>query len=134
MNKREARKLSFFPGPDDRIGSVRQLLTDAGIAPIPSVNVPAGRLIMIDAADFATAAGDQPEFEASEQAVIHAEDTSPAQISAAGTPNTVAAPVISMFQTASIALRMLLDVTWAMRRTGMVQWVDDVDWSYSMPN
>lgn len=131
MNKREARKLGFLPGPDDKIGSMRQFLTEAGIIPIASVNVPAGRLVMLDAADFATAAGDQPEFEASEQAVIHAEDTSPQQISAAGSPNTVAAPVISMFQTASIALRMLLDVTWAMRRTGMVQWIDGADWSYS---
>lgn len=133
MNRREARKLNFVPGPDDRLGSMRQLLADSGITPISSVNVPAGRLIMIDAADFATAAGDQPEFDVSEQAVIHAEDTSPAQIGTAGSPAVVAAPVISMFQTASIALRMLLDVTWAMRRTGMVQWIDGADWTYSAP-
>jgi HK97 family phage prohead protease/HK97 family phage major capsid protein len=131
MNRREARKLAFVPGPDDKIGSMRQVLQDAGITVISSVNVTAGRLVMIDAADFATAAGDQPEFDVSEQAVIHAEDTSPAQIGTAGSPNTVAAPVISMFQTASIALRMLLDVTWAMRRTGMVQWIDGADWSHS---
>lgn len=131
MNKREARKLGFVPGPDDKIGSMRQVLADAGITVIASVNVPAGRLVMVDAADFATAAGDQPEFEVSEQAVIHAEDTSPAQISTAGTPNVVAAPVISMFQTASVALRMLLDVTWGMRRSGMIQWIDGADWSYS---
>jgi hypothetical protein len=130
MNKREARKLGFVPGPDGKIGEMRQILETAGITPISSVNVPVGRLVMIDAADFATAAGDQPEFEASEQAVIHAEDTSPAQISTAGSPNVVAAPVISMFQTASIALRMLLDVTWTMRRDGMVQWIDGADWAY----
>ena len=131
MNKREARKLSMVPGPDGKIGGARQLMIDSGITPIASVNVPAGRLIMIDAADFATAAGDAPEFDLSEQAVIHAEDTSPANIGTAGSPNTVAAPVISMFQTASVALRMLLDITWAMRRTGMVQWIDGADWTYS---
>ncbi|WP_398473062.1 phage major capsid protein [Tardiphaga sp.] len=134
MNKREARKLSFVPGPDDKMGSMRQILTDSGITPISSLNVPAGRLIMIDAADFATAIQDQPEFDVSEQAVIHAEDTSPQQISSAGSPNVVAAPVISMFQTASMALRMLMDVTWAMRRAGMVQWIDGADWSYSPGN
>jgi HK97 family phage prohead protease/HK97 family phage major capsid protein len=134
MNKREARKLNFVPGPDDKLGSMRQILTDSGITPISSLNVPAGRLIMIDAADFATAIEDQPEFDVSEQAVIHAEDTSPANIGTAGTPNTVAAPVISMFQTASIALRMLMDVTWAMRRAGMVQWIDGADWSYTSAN
>lgn len=131
MNKRESRKLALVPGPDDQIGSMRQVLTEAGITPIGSTNITAGRLIMIDAADFATAADDQPEFDVSEQAVIHAEDTSPAQISTAGSPNTVAAPVVSMFQTASIALRMLMDITWAMRRTGMVQWIDGADWAYS---
>lgn len=131
MNKREARKLALVPGPDDQIGSMRKVLTEAGITPIGSVNVTAGRLILIDAADFATAADDQPEFDVSEQAVIHAEDTSPAQIGTAGSPNTVAAPVVSMFQTASIALRMLMDITWSMRRTGMVQWIDGADWSYS---
>lgn len=131
MNKREARKLALGVGPDKVIGSMRKVLEDAGITPISSVNVPAGRLIMLDAADFATAAGDQPEFDASEQAVIHAEDTSPAQIGTAGSPNVVAAPVISMFQTASIALRMLLDITWAMRRAGMVQWIEGADWTYS---
>ncbi|RLP22256.1 phage major capsid protein [Mesorhizobium sp. YM1C-6-2] len=130
MNRREARKLSMVPGPDGTFGAMGKVLADAGITPISSVNVPEGRLIMIDAADFATAAGDRPEFDVSEQAVIHAEDTSPAQIGTAGTPNTVAAPVISMFQTASIALRMLMDVTWAMRRTGMVQWIDGADWAY----
>jgi hypothetical protein len=57
------------------------------------------------------------------------EDTSPAQISSVASPNTVAAPVQSMFQTAQIALRMLMDITWAMRRTGMVQWIDDADWT-----
>ncbi|MGB5903801.1 MAG: phage major capsid protein [Xanthobacteraceae bacterium] len=134
MNKREARKLAFVPGPDDKLGSMRQILEDSGITPIVSLNVPAGRLIMIDAADFATAIQDQPEFDASEQAVIHAEDTSPANIGTAGTPNTVAAPVISMFQTASIALRMLMDVTWAMRRAGVVQWIDGADWSYTAAN
>jgi hypothetical protein len=130
VNRREARRLAFNPGPDDRMGAMRALLAEAGITVISSVNIPAGRLVMLDAADFATAAGDQPEFEASEQAVIHAEDTSPAQIGTAGSPATVAAPVISMFQTASIALRMLLDVTWAMRRAGMVQWIDGADWKH----
>ncbi|TPM41552.1 phage major capsid protein [Mesorhizobium sp. B2-3-4] len=131
MNKREARKLAFTPGPDKVLGSMRQILTESGITPISSVNVPAGRLIMIDAADFATSADDQPVFDVSEEAVFHAEDTSPQQISTAGAPNVVAAPVISMFQTASIALRMLMDMTWAMRRAGMVQWIDGADWSYT---
>ncbi|WEK05759.1 MAG: phage major capsid protein [Candidatus Devosia phytovorans] len=132
LNKREARRLGLVPGPDGKLGVLRAILEEAGITPIASTNVPAGRLIMLDAADFATAAGDQPEFDVSEEAVIHAEDTSPQQISTAGSPNAVAAPVISMFQTASVALRMLLDVTWGMRRPGMIQWIDGADWSFTV--
>ena len=56
------------------------------------------------------------------------EDTAPAQISAAGTPNAIAAPVRSMFQTDSIALRMIMDLNWTMRRAGMVAFVAGVTW------
>jgi len=33
------------------------------------------------------------------------------------------------YQTAQIAIRMLLNVTWAMRRTGMVQYLTGVSWA-----
>jgi hypothetical protein len=41
----------------------------------------------------------------------------------------VAAPVQSMFQTAQIAIRMLANVTWAMRRPQMVQFMTSVNWA-----
>lgn len=56
------------------------------------------------------------------------EDSAPAQIAVAGTPNVVAAPVRSMFQTDSLALRMILDMNWTMRRAGMVAFVTSVGW------
>jgi hypothetical protein len=37
-------------------------------------------------------------------------------------------PVRSMFQTASIALRAIVDVAFAARRTGAVAYVDGVYW------
>ena len=93
-----------------------------------SATVPLGTVSLVDAADFFTATGDEPQFEVSDQAVLHMEDTAPAQISATGTPNTVAAPIRSMFQTDSIALRMIMDLNWAMRRAGMVAFVAGVTW------
>jgi hypothetical protein len=51
------------------------------------------------------------------------EDTTP------GTDISTATPSQSMFQTASLALRMLLDITWAMRRTGMVQFITGASWA-----
>jgi HK97 family phage prohead protease/HK97 family phage major capsid protein len=83
---------------------------------IQSTTVPAGVVIALDAADFFSATGDEPRFEVSDQATLHMEDTTPLAIGTAGAPNTVAAPVQSMFQTDSLALRMILPMNWAMRR------------------
>lgn len=128
MNPAQRRLLSMTPGPNAAgFGWAEQFLNEFTI--ITSTTVPAGHVYMIDAADFATAAGDAPEFDVSEQTVLHMEDTSPAHIGTAGTPNAVAAPVQSMFQTAQIALRMIMDITWAMRRGGMVQHIAAVDWA-----
>lgn len=127
MNPREARMLATAPGPDGKMGWAMPLLEEFTV--IKSTTIPAGNVYLIDAADFATATGGAPEFDVSEQAVLHMEDTAPAHIGTAGTPPVVAAPVQSMFQTAQLALRMLLDITWAMRRAGMVRWIDDADWA-----
>jgi HK97 family phage major capsid protein len=128
MNPAQARLLKMTPGPNaSGFGWAEQFLSEFTV--ISSTTVPAGNVYLIDAADFATAAGDAPEFDVSEQTVLHMEDTSPAQLSSVGSPNTFAAPTQSMFQTAQLALRMILDITWAMRRPGMVQWMDDVVWT-----
>jgi HK97 family phage major capsid protein/HK97 family phage prohead protease len=95
---------------------------------ISSSTVPVGMVILLDAADFASLAGDDPRFELSDQATLHMEDTAPQPIGTAGTPNVVAAPVRSMFQTDSIALRMILPMNWMMRRTGLVAWITGVTW------
>jgi HK97 family phage major capsid protein/HK97 family phage prohead protease len=95
---------------------------------IISSTVPAGRVIAIDAADFATANGDAPRFAVSTDATLHEEDTTPLALAATGSPNVVAAPMRSLFQTDAVAVRMSLYVTWAMRRTGMVQTIASVSW------
>jgi HK97 family phage major capsid protein len=84
-------------------------------------------MCLIDAADFATATGDTPEFTISDQAVLHMEDTSPAAISTS--PGVFASPVRSMFQTDCFAIKMLLDINWGMRRTGVFQWTDTMAWN-----
>ncbi|TMQ24148.1 MAG: phage major capsid protein [Deltaproteobacteria bacterium] len=94
---------------------------------IQSGTVPAGTVIAIDAADFVTV-GDGPRFEISDQATLHFDDTTPLDISTAGSPNVVAAPVKSMFQTDMLAMRMIMPMTWAIRRTGTVAWLTGVTW------
>jgi HK97 family phage prohead protease/HK97 family phage major capsid protein len=99
-----------------------------GYSVILSSTVTAGRLILVDAADFVSVEGDAPRFDVSDQATLHMEDTTPLAIGTAGSPATVAAPARSLFQTDSIALRMLMDLNWAMRRAGVVAWTESVTW------
>lgn len=99
-----------------------------GFPVIQSSTVTAGMVIIVDAADFVSVEGDAPRFDMSDQATLHMEDTTPLALSAAATPNTVAAPIRSLFQTDTMALRMIMDVNWAMRRTGVVAWTSSVTW------
>jgi HK97 family phage major capsid protein/HK97 family phage prohead protease len=94
-----------------------------------SATVAAGRVIAVDANEFATMTGDTPRFSVSNEAALHMEDTSPLQI-ATGPQGTavVATPTTSLFQTDCVAIRMHLYVTWAMRRTGFVQTIASVGW------
>jgi HK97 family phage prohead protease len=126
MNKQEARRMVMTIGPALDFGWLDPILTEFHL--LVSTTIPAGHVYMVDAADFVSVNG-EAEFETSEQAVLHMEDTTPLDIGTPGTPPTVAAPVQSMFQTAQIALRLLLDITWAMRRLGMVQHITPVNWS-----
>jgi HK97 family phage major capsid protein len=99
-----------------------------GYPVIMSSTVTAGMVILVDAADFVAIEGGAPRFDVSDQATIHMEDTTPLAIGTAGTPTVVAAPVRSMFQTDSVALRMIMDINWGLRRAGVVAWATGVTW------
>jgi len=127
MNPAQGLQLSMVPGPAGvQFGWTSQFTSRFQI--IESTTVPTGNVYVIDAADFVSVNGNL-EFDVSEEATLHIEDTTPQNISGVGAPNVVAAPVESMFQTAQIALRMLVNINWAMRRTGLVQWMTGVNWA-----
>jgi HK97 family phage prohead protease/HK97 family phage major capsid protein len=124
MNPTQGLNLSLMEGP---VGDPNwlQRIKDR-VTFIESTNATAGRLVAVRASDFAGAGGN-PDFDVSEQATIHMEDTTPLEI-VSGTGPTTADPVRSLWQTASVGVRMLMDVSWTMRRTGMVQWIDTTTW------
>ncbi len=125
MNPAQGLALSMMPGPDGVIGSFMAAIRDR-VTFLESTTVTAGRLIALRNSDFATALGDAPEFDVSEQATVHMEDTTPLEIADAS--GTHADPIRSFFQTATIGVRMLMDVSWKMRRAGMVRWIDSTSW------
>ena len=132
MNPQQALSIGFIQPPNpsglfpfrDEINNGRL----NGRPLIQSGTVPLGTVICLDAADYVSINGDTPRFEISDQATLHMEDTSPVNIGTGGTPPVVAAPVQSMFQTDSLALRLILPMNWAMRRQGVVAWVAGVTW------
>jgi hypothetical protein len=63
----------------------------------------------------------EPRFSVSKDAVYHAEDTAPEPISGAN-------PVRSLWQTDTVGLRLMLDISWALRAPGSVAWVAGVTW------
>jgi hypothetical protein len=123
MHPSQARKLAMMPGPDGTFGWADRFLSQFTV--LVSTNATARRLIAIDAEDFASAAGDMPTFDVSEQAVLHMSDAPGEIVTAAGSVND---PIRSLWQTNSLALRMIINLTWKMRRSGMVQWIDTTTW------
>lgn len=101
--------------------------TFMGWPTIVSPSVTADTLYLVDAADFASASGD-PRFDLSDQATVHMDDTTPLAISSTGTPNVVAAPVRSFWQTDTLGIRMTQQMNWLMRRAGMISYVTGVTW------
>ncbi|MDX0230257.1 phage major capsid protein [Sinorhizobium meliloti] len=95
---------------------------------IESGAVPDMTVVALDASDFVTVTGDTPEFDVSDQATLHMEDTAPLPIVGGGATPVTASPVRSLWQTASIGIRMIWDMNWAMRRPGMVSYVENVTW------
>jgi hypothetical protein len=120
------------------MSSLGEFVFDTGTGQVRNVSlvwsttVPAGQVIMVDAADFASVTGTSAEFDVSEVATIHEEDTAPLPI-VGGTVQppaigSVAAPVRSLWQTGSIGIRMIMPMNWVMRRTGMVTFIAAVTW------
>jgi HK97 family phage prohead protease len=117
-----ATNTGIFPFKDE-IG--RNTL--ANIPIIDSATLTPKTVILIDAADFVTFEGNQVRMELSDQATLHMEDSTPLDL-VSGSPGTVASPQRSLFQTDSIALRMIAPLNWAIRRTGVLAWTQNVTW------
>jgi HK97 family phage prohead protease/HK97 family phage major capsid protein len=121
MNPAQALAIAMMDGPDNNAGWFASISGRVNI--VESTYATAARLIAIRNSDFYTATGDAPEFDINETATVHMEDTTPLEI-VSGTGPTTADPVRSFYQTATVGVRMLMDVSWVMGRPSMVQWIN----------
>jgi hypothetical protein len=93
---------------------------------LPSGALAAKTVVAIAANALAAAVDPVPKITASSQTTLHMEDTAPLPISTIST--AVAAPTRSLFQTDSMAIRLILDVNWGLRATGAVAWLTATNW------
>ncbi len=93
-----------------------------------STAVPSDRVIAIDAAALVAATSDEPRFSVTGDATLHEENTTPLPIGTAPQlAATIAAPVRSLYQTNSVALKCILHVAWGVRPGGAA-FLDDPAW------
>ena len=130
MNPQQVLSSSLTPAPNSGIFPFEEVGrgTLRGYPVIDSGTVPLGTVIALDAADFVVVGGEAPRFEISDQATLHEEDTTPLPIVSGSAPGTHANPVRSLWQTDSLALRLVLPLNWTLRRTGVVAWTSGVTW------
>jgi HK97 family phage major capsid protein len=129
MNPTDILRVSLAQAPNTGIFPFKEEIAQGTLNNIPlidSATVPTKTMILVDAADFVVVGGEAPRMEMSDQATLHMEDTNPTDLVAS--PSTVAAPQRSLFQTDSLALRMIMPLNWVQRRAGTVAWTQSVTW------
>ena len=94
---------------------------------IPAPTLAIGTVVAIDPRAFASGFAELPDVLASREGVAHFEETAPDAFSAEGPPNTVAAPIRSLFQQDLIALRLILKCAWALRSAAVAH-IPGVTW------
>lgn len=121
------RNFALYLHPQKAGTFVMRFPNTAGLRIIPTAALPVTTAMLIEDNALLLSIGDTPDIEASNSAVLHYEDASPLQIGTTGTPTTVAAPSQSLYQTSTIALRFILELTWV-KRPGSAVLIDSITW------
>jgi HK97 family phage prohead protease/HK97 family phage major capsid protein len=130
MNQADILRVSLAQAANTGIFPFKDEIANGTLNNIPlidSATVPSKTMVLVDAADFVVVGGEAPRMEMSDQATLHMEDTTPLDL-VSGSPGTVASPQRSLFQTDSLALRMIMPLNWVQRRAGTVAWTQAVTW------
>jgi hypothetical protein len=110
----------------DAAAQIMVRLPDLRIPVWPSRALADWTVIAIDPSAFVSAVGPELDIDVSKGATLHMSDTALPIVS--NSPTT-ADPVRSIFQTATMALRLSADLAFTMRAPGLVQYMTGVGWS-----
>lgn len=92
-----------------------------------SAGLASGVVLCLAVNALAVAADPAIRYEVARHTAVHME-TAPSQIATVGTPNVIAAPVRSLFQTDAVGVKLLIEMDWALRTTGAIAWTQTVTW------
>jgi hypothetical protein len=121
-------QIAFVAAPGE---AAKIALRSTGAPSLPmlaSCGLAAGTVVAVALNALVVATDPVPRFSMTKQAAYHAEDTIPLPISTPGAPATVAAPARSLYQTDCVALRMIIEISWALRAPGSLAWIENVSW------
>ena len=76
---------------------------------------------------IASAVDPAVRFSVDDQTTLHMNDV-PSQIGTAGTPNVIAAPTRNLWQTDSLALRVIFECGWVLRHSSAIAFMNDTSW------
>lgn len=94
---------------------------------IVSGHMPAGSVAYLDLQDLVFSVGDTVEISRSEEAIVNMESAPLPIVGDAATP-VVAHPVSSLWQLAAFGVRVVLPLSWMLRRPGRVSLLTDAQW------
>ena len=116
----------FVVGPD-RLARLRIIapVLASSIDIVASASVPTDRIVAVEPGAIVTVFSDLDLFMGPNE-LVHMSDV-PLEI-VSGTGPTTADPVRSMWQSASTALRCIVELCWAKRRAGAVAFLDGASW------
>jgi hypothetical protein len=97
-----------------------EVLTSSGLT--------SGTVVAIASNALASAIDAAPRIEVGDQAAIHLDNVTPLAIGSTGSPPTVAAPVVSLWQADLISIRVIFEVSWALRSSVGLAWTESVTW------
>lgn len=100
---------------------------DLPVTVLASSSIAPADLVAIAPSAVVSATDGVPEISAAKATLVH-QDDAPTNIGTEGSPNVVAAPTISTFQSAALALKCRMQASWSRRDDRAVAWLSATGW------
>jgi hypothetical protein len=119
--------VTFVAGPREAMLLATRLVGSAAVSVLMTLGLPAKSVACFANAAVMSGVRDTAIIETSKEVLVHEEASAPAAIGTPGSPNTMAAPARSAFQTDAVSVRVRCHVAWAVVPGG-AQVVNNVQW------